>query len=186
MNEPTSPSRLTAAFAAARAEGRSALVCYAMGGDPSLAATETLLLALDRAGADVIELGVPFSDPIADGPTLQASAVRALAGGASVAGLLALCARLRGKLRAPLVLMGYVNPFEAYGLARFAADAAAAGVAGAIVPDLPLEEAGPLRDALAARGVDLVPLVAPTTAPSARGRSREAREGSCITSASPV
>jgi tryptophan synthase alpha chain len=152
-------SRLTDAFP----RGKTALVCYAMAGDPSLAATEQLLLAIDAAGADVIELGLPFSDPIADGPTLQASATRSLRHGGSVAGALEAARRLRGKLRAPLVTMGYMNPIESMGLRAFAAKLRDAGIAGCIVPDLPLEEAGPLREQLDAAGVDLVPLVAPTT-----------------------
>jgi tryptophan synthase alpha chain len=156
-------SRLSAAFAAARGDGRTALICYLMGGDPSLAATEELLLALDASGADVIELGVPFSDPIADGPTLQAAAMRALAAGTKLSDLLALSGQLRGRVRAPLVLMGYMNPIESMGVPRFSARAAEAGIAGCIVPDLPLEESGPLRDALGSQGIDLVPLVAPTT-----------------------
>lgn len=149
--------RLRDAFPA----GRTALVCYAMGGDPSLAATEELLRAIDGAGADVIELGIPFSDPIADGPTLQAAATRALRGGATLPALLDLASRLR--LRAPVVVMGYVNPFLAYGVERFAADAARAGIQGAIIPDLPFEESAPVDAALEARGLALVPLIAPTT-----------------------
>jgi tryptophan synthase alpha chain len=152
-------SRLSDAFP----RGRTALVCYAMAGDPSLAATEELLLALDAAGADVLELGLPFSDPIADGPTLQASATRALSKGATVAGALALAGDLRARLKAPLVTMGYMNPIESMGARRFAATVRDAGIAGCIVPDLPLEESQPLRDELDAVGVDLVPLVAPTT-----------------------
>jgi tryptophan synthase alpha chain len=161
-------SRITEAFAKARAEGRTALVCYVMGGDPSVASTGELLEAVDAAGADVIELGLPFSDPIADGPTLQAAATRALRGGATTAKLLALAAGLR--LRAPLVAMGYMNPVESFGLQRFANEAARAGICGVILPDLPLEEAQPAREALAARGIELVPLVAPTT-----GADRAAR-----------
>ncbi|GAC1299414.1 MAG: tryptophan synthase subunit alpha [Myxococcales bacterium] len=167
MNAPASKgaivSRLGEAFARAKAEGRTALVCYLMGGDPDLAGSEALLLALDQAGADVIEVGIPFSDPIADGPTLQAASMRALAGGASVKALLASVGRLRGRLRAPLVAMGYMNPIEAMGGDRFAKAAAEAGFSGCIVPDLPLEESAPLRDALLAQGIELVPLVAPTT-----------------------
>jgi len=154
---------LAAAFARAKAEERAALICYAMGGDPSIAATEQLLLALDACGADVIELGVPFSDPIADGPVLQAAALRALESRASLTALLKMTGRLAGKIRAPIVLMGYANPFFRYGLERFAQDAAASGISGAIVPDLPLEEAHVLRDPLAAHGLDLVLLCAPTT-----------------------
>jgi tryptophan synthase alpha chain len=155
-------SRLSEAFSAAKAQGRTALVCYAMGGDGDTAA---LLRALDEAGADVIELGLPFSDPIADGPVLQAAATRALASGATVRGLLEMAGKLR--LRAPAVAMGYMNPVESMGAQKFARALRAAGLCGAIIPDLPLEEAAPVREALAAEGLDLVPLVAPTT-PSAR------------------
>ncbi len=152
-------SRLSDAFS----RGRTGLVCYAMGGDPTLAATEELLRAIDGEGADVIEIGLPFSDPIADGPTLQAAATRALRGGTTLARLLETVGRLR--LRAPLVAMGYMNPVESMGNRAFARALARAGVAGAIVPDLPLEEAAPLRADLADEGVDLVPLIAPTTGP---------------------
>ena len=151
-------SRLADAFAKARAEGRTALVCYAMGGDGDTAA---LLQAIDAAGADVIELGLPFSDPIADGPVLQAAATRALAAKTTLRDLLATASRLR--LRAPMVAMGYMNPIESMGSRAFARALREAGLCGAIIPDLPLEEAGPLRDALFAEGLDLVPLVAPTT-----------------------
>ena len=153
-------SKLTDAFAQAKAEGRTALICYAMGGDGDTAA---LLTAIDEAGADVIELGLPFSDPIADGPVLQAAATRALAQGATLRGLLQLVGGLR--LRAPVVAMGYVNPIESLGAVPFARALREAGLSGAIVPDLPMEEAGPLREALAAEGLDLIPLVAPTTGP---------------------
>ena len=154
-------SRIGDAFARAKAEGRTALICYAMGGDPSLKATEALLRAIDYAGADVIELGLPFSDPIADGPVLQAAAVRALAAGATLRKLFELASFL--ELKAPLVAMGYMNPIESMGLAAFAQAAGRSGIAGVIVPDLPLEEAQPLRDLLAEQGVELVPLVAPTS-----------------------
>ena len=159
------PSRLAAAFAKARSEGRTALVCYAMGGDGDTAA---LLRAIDDAGADVIELGLPFSDPIADGPVLQAASTRALQAGCTLARLFETAASLQ--LRAPLVSMGYMNQIERMGAQAFAAAAAGAGMVGAILPDLPLEEAAPVRDALAARGIDLVPLVAPTTSPERAAR----------------
>ena len=163
-------SRLSDAFP----RGRTALVCYAMGGDPSLQASEELLRAVDSEGADVIEIGLPFSDPIADGPTLQAAATRALRAGVTLPRLLDMVGRLR--LRAPLVAMGYMNPIERMGARTFAGALARAGIAGAIVPDLPLEEAGPLRSELAEAGVDLVPLVAPTTgAERAAAIAREAR-----------
>ena len=150
-------SRLSEAFS----KERTALVCYVMGGDGDTAA---LLRAVDAAGADVIELGLPFSDPIADGPVLQAAATRALKAGTTLADLLALAARLR--LRAPVLAMGYMNPIESMGAQKFARALGGAGLCGAIVPDLPLEEAGPVREALAAEGLDLVPLVAPTTPPA--------------------
>ena len=163
-------SRLSDAFP----RGRTGLVCYAMGGDPTLTATEELLRAIDGEGADVIEIGLPFSDPIADGPTLQAAATRALRGGASLGRLLDVVGRLR--LRAPLVAMGYMNPVESMGSPAFARALEQAGVAGAIIPDLPLEEAAPLRADLAGAGVDLVPLIAPTTGPErAAAIARQAR-----------
>ena len=163
-------SRLSDAFP----RGRTGLVCYAMGGDPTLAATEELLRAIDGEGADVIEIGLPFSDPIADGPTLQAAATRALRGGATLGRLLEVVERL--KLRAPVVAMGYMNPVECMGSHAFAGALAQAGIAGAIIPDLPLEEAGPLREDLAGAGVDLVSLIAPTTgAERAAAIARQAR-----------
>jgi tryptophan synthase alpha chain len=163
-------SRLSDAFP----RGRTGLVCYAMGGDPTLAATEELLRAVDGEGADVIEIGLPFSDPIADGPTLQAAATRALRGGATLSRLLEVVERL--ELRAPVVAMGYMNPVECMGSHAFARALAQAGIAGAIIPDLPLEEAGPLRADLAGTGVDLVPLIAPTTGPErAAAIARQAR-----------
>ncbi len=147
-------TRLSEAFA----KGRTALVCYLMGGDGDTAA---LLTAVDEAGADVIELGLPFSDPIADGPVIQAAATRALGSGATIKGVLQAAGKLR--LRAPVVAMGYMNPVECMGSKAFAKALREAGLCGAIIPDLPLEEAQPVRDALAAEGLDLVPLVAPTT-----------------------
>lgn len=153
-------TRLSDAFAAARAQGRTALVCYVMGGDGDTAA---LLRAVDDAGADVIELGLPFSDPIADGPVLQAAATRAIEAHATLRDLLATAGKLR--LRAPMVAMGYMNPIETMGSRAFARALREAGLCGAIVPDLPLEEAEPVRADLAAEGLDLVPLVAPTTPP---------------------
>src|SRR5207248_5998323 len=165
-----SMSRLSDAFP----RGGTALVCYAMGGDPTPAATEELLRAIDGEGADVIEVGLPFSDPIADGPTLQAAATRALRGGATLGRLLEIVERL--KLRAPVVAMGYMNPVECMGNQAFARALGQAGVAGAIIPDLPLEEAAPLRADLAGAGIDLVPLIAPTTGPErAAAIARQAR-----------
>lgn len=165
-------TRLSDAFARARAEGRTALVCYAMGGDGDTAA---LLRAIDEAGADVIELGLPFSDPIADGPLLQAAATRAIAARTTVRDLLAMAGKLR--LRAPVVAMGYMNPIETMGARAFGAALREAGLCGAIVPDLPLEEAEPVRAALEKEGLDLVPLVAPTTPPERAARIAKTARG---------
>ena len=164
-------SRLSDAFSAARAQGRTALVCYAMGGDGD---TRALLKAIDEAGADVIELGLPFSDPIADGPVVQAAAMRAIAARTTLKDLLSMVAGLR--LRAPMVSMGYMNQIESMGSRAYARALREAGLCGAIVPDLPLEEAVPVREDLAAEGLDLVPLVAPTTPPDrAKQIARTAR-----------
>ena len=137
-------SRLAETFRALRARGERALVAYLTAGDPSLAETRRLVLEAARRGADVIELGVPFSDPIADGPVIQRAAMRALERGTSLARVLETVATLRGETRVPLVLLTYYNPVLAFGLKAFARTAAEAGVDGVIVADLPLEEAGPL------------------------------------------
>jgi tryptophan synthase alpha chain len=158
---------IAAAFARARAEGRVALIPYVMAGYPDLTSSEEVAVALCAAGADVLELGVPFSDPLADGVTIQAAAQRALEGGMSLAGTLALAARVSARVQTPLVLMGCYNPIYSYGVERFCRSASEANVAGLIVPDLPLEEAQPLRDAAAAAGIELIFLVAPTS-PDAR------------------
>ncbi|MCP5151535.1 MAG: tryptophan synthase subunit alpha [Ectothiorhodospiraceae bacterium] len=159
-------SRLAGRFAAVRAEGRAAFVTFITAGDPDAACSLAAMRALVASGADVIELGVPFSDPMADGPVIQRASERALAAGASMAGVLDQVRRFRAEDDAtPIVLMGYLNPIEQYGPARFAADAAAAGVDGLITVDLPPEEASELADAARANGIDLVYLLAPTTAP---------------------
>ncbi|MEO8195811.1 MAG: tryptophan synthase subunit alpha [Thermoanaerobaculia bacterium] len=155
---------LTQAFARARAERRAAFIPYITAGDPDLAATERLAVTLAAAGADILELGVPFSDPIADGPANQAAAARALASGTTLVGILALVARLQPRLGIPVVLFTYFNPIHAYGVARFAEHAAASGVDGVLCVDLPPEEAeGEYLDALRARGLDAIFLLAPTS-----------------------
>lgn len=157
-------SRLEGAYARARGEKRAALVTYLCAGDPDLETTRRLVHEVARAGADVIELGVPFSDPIADGPTIQAASFRALQKGTTLEGVLRTVAQLRAEqCEAPIVLMSYLNPIHAFGLERFATEARRAGVDGLIVPDLPLEAADPLAQVLAPAGVDLVLLAAPTT-----------------------
>jgi tryptophan synthase alpha chain len=156
--------RISAAFAAARAENRAALMPYYTLGYPDAPTSEAVIRAVAAAGADLIELGVPFSDPLADGPTIQRSTQIALEQGMTVGGCLALTGRLRaGGVTQPLLLMGYVNPILAYGPARFVSDAAAAGAAGLIVPDLPPEEAGEIAAACAAHRLALVCLAAPTS-----------------------
>jgi tryptophan synthase alpha chain len=156
--------RIEARFAALRREGRAAFVAYVMAGDPDATTSLAILEGLPAAGADLIELGMPFSDPMADGPPIQRAGGRALAGGMSVDGALALAARLRETDTAtPLILMGYLNPILSRGLHAFAAAAAAAGVDGLIAVDCPPEEAGPLADALDARDIALIGLAAPTT-----------------------
>ena len=157
-------SRLDARLAALRASGRKALIPFVTAGDPSLAATVPVMHALVAAGADVLELGVPFSDPMADGPTIQRSSERALARGAGLAYVLDRVREFRQRdADTPVVLMGYLNPVEIRGYASFAADAAMAGVDGVLLVDLPPEEAHGLRAALTGQGVDLILLASPTT-----------------------
>ncbi|HXD96104.1 MAG TPA: tryptophan synthase subunit alpha [Candidatus Acidoferrum sp.] len=159
-------SRIDATFERLRAKGERALVAYLMAGDPSLAETERLVIEAERRGADVVELGVPFSDPLADGPVIQRADVRALAAGTSLPRVLEMVASLRARVRLPLVLMTYYNPVLAFGLKSFARTAADAGADGVIVPDLPHEEAEPLRAEAEPAGLDLIHLVAPTSTPA--------------------
>lgn len=158
-------SRIGDAFARARDEKRIALVAFLTAGYPTLAESEDLFLSLVRGGADVIEIGVPFSDPIAEGRTIQRSSQVALEQGTSLGDCLALARRLREAhgVTAPLLTMGYYNPILHYGVERFAAAAAAAGIDGVIVPDLPTEESDALAGALRANGLDFVFLLAPTS-----------------------
>lgn len=156
-------SRIEGAFAAARRGGRAALIPFLMAGDPDYAASEALAAACEAEGADLLELGMPFSDPIADGPTIQRAAQRALAAGATMKGTLDLAARIRARSALPLVLMGYYNPVLSYGARAFVAAAAGAGVDGLLISDLPPEEAGEVREAADAHGLDTVFLVAPGT-----------------------
>lgn len=139
------------------------MVPFLMAGDPDLESTAGLIRAAIAGGADLLEIGVPFSDPTADGPTLQRSAARALASGASLPAVLGLVAELRREVETPIVLFGYYNPIYRYGPERFAADAASAGVDGVLVVDLPPEEAGELHEPLRRRGLDAIFLLAPTS-----------------------
>ena len=163
-------SRIGATFAALRARSEAALVPFFTAGDPDLETTRELVRAAVAEGADAIELGVPFSDPMADGPVLQRSAARALAAGTTLPRILELVGELRREITQPLILFGYYNPFFRYGVERIARDAAAAGADGFLCVDLPLEEAADLRAASAAADLDLIALLAPTT-PRARVRA---------------
>jgi tryptophan synthase alpha chain len=158
-------SRITDTLAACRAEGRAALIPFLTAGDPDMGTTRRLLRAMVDAGADIIELGVPFSDPMADGPVLQRSSGRALAAGTTLVRVLELVAETRRDLGVPIVLFGYYNPLLRYGLEAIARDAQAAGVDGVLCVDLPPEEAGPLRHQLDAVGIDLISFLASTTPP---------------------
>ena len=157
-------ARIDARFAALKAEGRAAFIPYVMGGDPSREEALAILNGLPGAGADIIELGFPFSDPMAEGPPIQRAALRGLKAGLTLKGTLDLAAAFRqGDADTPLILMGYLNPIESYGYQAFARDAAAAGVDGVIVVDCPPEEADPLTDALDAYQVSLIRLATPTS-----------------------
>lgn len=156
-------SRLDDTFADLRARGETGLVTYVTAGDPDLGRSAEVLSALDRGGADVIEVGVPFSDPVADGPVIERAAGRARAAGGTLAATLDLVGDLRPSIRAPLVLFSYVNPLLAMGERRFCERAAEAGVDGVLVLDLPIEEAGTFRTMAAAVGIDLIFLLSPTT-----------------------
>ncbi len=155
--------RIGQTFEKLRACAQTGLIPFITAGDPDLATTEELLLALAEAGADIIELGIPFSDPMADGPTIQLASERALRAGATLKGILALVARFRRQSQVPIVLMGYFNPVFSYGAERFARDAAQAGVDGLLLVDLPAEEREELHPYLRREGIDLIQLIAPTT-----------------------
>jgi tryptophan synthase alpha chain len=168
--------RIAAAFEGARAEGRAALMPYMMGGFPDLDASAQIAAAYVEGGADLIELGVPFSDPLADGPVIHDAATRALAEGATLDAVLGICRSVADRI--PVVPMAYANMVLAGdGPEAFAARAAEAGAAGVIVPDLPLGEAEDVRAALAGAGLAPVPLVAPTTPPPRRAAICEVARG---------
>ena len=157
-------ARLDARFAELKRQGRAGFVAYVMAGDPDAETSLRVVQGLPGAGADIIELGFAFSDPMADGPAVQRAALRALAAGMTLAGTLALAHRFRkGDETTPIVLMGYMNPILTLGIDRFATDAAAAGVDGVIVVDCPPEEADPLLAAFDPAGLALIRLATPTT-----------------------
>ncbi|MFN4023482.1 MAG: tryptophan synthase subunit alpha [Hyphomonas sp.] len=156
--------RIEAAFARAKGEGRAALVTYIMAGDPDLEESYQALCALRDNGADIIELGAPFTDPMADGPAIQRAGLRALANGTTLTDVLAIAARFRkDDETTPLILMGYANPVHSMGYEAFAGAAAAAGIDGTIIVDLPPEEDGALRAAYQRLGLSVIRLATPTT-----------------------
>ena len=171
------PSRLDATFAALRARRERALVAYFTAGDPSLALTRKLVVEAARRGADVIELGIPFSDPLADGPVIQRATQRALAAGATLPRVLELVREMRGEVSAPLVFLTYYNPILAFGLKAFCRTSVEAGIDGVIVADLPPEESGSLRAESLAAGLDLIHLVAPTSTSERMRKIARASEG---------
>lgn len=156
-------SRIGEAFAHLRKDRRTGLVTYVTAGDPDLQRSAAILQALDRAGADVIEVGIPFSDPLADGPVIQRATERALAAGTSLRAVLDMLERVRPTLRVPLVLFTYANPVLRMGTESFGRRAAQVGVDGVLVLDLPVEEAGEFRESMAGRGIDMIFLLSPTT-----------------------
>jgi len=170
-------TRIARRFAELSRAGELGLIAYITAGDPSLDATRQIVLAAAEAGADVIELGVPFSDPLADGPTIQRASERALRAGTTLAGVLDLVAEIRRASQIPIVLFGYFNPVLQMGLDHFAERAAKAGADGSLVTDLTPEEAGDYRAALRARGLDTIFLAAPTTTVDRMKRIAEASSG---------
>jgi len=171
------PSRLDAAFAALRARRERALVPYFTAGDPSLAMTRKLVMEAARRGADVIELGIPFSDPLADGPVIQRATQRALAAGVTLPRVLEMVREMRGEVSVPLVFLTYYNPILAFGLKAFCRTAVEAGIDGVIVADLPPEESEPLRAEAAPAGLDLIHLVAPTSTSERMRKIARASQG---------
>lgn len=155
--------RIAAVFERAREQRRGALIPYLVCGDPNLDTTDAVIAAITAAGADIIELGIPYSDPIADGPSIAAAAKRALDGGTTIDDALAVAQRAGRAGAAPILFFTYLNPILQYGLQRFAEAARSAGACGAIVPDVPIEEMGPVREVFDRFGLALPLLVAPTT-----------------------
>lgn len=170
-------NRIEKVFRRLKKKKETALIPFITAGDPSVDVTRELVLEMDRRGADIIELGLAFSDPLADGPTIQAASFRALEGGMNPARYFELAAGIRRESDIPLVLMGYYNPVLKYGLEAFAQDAAEAGIDGTIIPDLPLEEAGPWMRACNSCGLANILLVAPNTPEDRIKRLAKASKG---------
>lgn len=156
-------NRIDRTFSELKSQGRKALVCFVTAGDPNLDATKSLVPAIAEAGADIIELGVPFSDPMAEGPTIQASSLRAISAGTTIDRLFECIKEIRIECDTPLVLMTYSNPVISYGFDRFAQNAAVSGADGVIMTDMPPEEAGEWKEAADNAGLATIFLVAPTS-----------------------
>ena len=168
---------ISAVFQQRGKSGGKALIPYISAGAPDIGTTKKLVLEMAASGADIIELGIPYSDPVADGPVIQQASLRALANGVTIRSIFELVADLRRDTQIPLVLMAYYNSLLQYGIANFVGTCAAVGVNGLIVPDLPLEESGELRAQAEPRGVDIILLVAPTTPANRIARIAEASRG---------
>ncbi len=158
-----SASRLSKTFTRLKEKGEKALIAFITAGDPDLATTEALVYELEKNGSDIIELGIPFSDPMADGPTIQASYERALKKAVHLKDVLSLVKKIRKKSQIPIVLFGYYNPILSYGLKKFASDVKASGADGTLVVDLPPEEAGDLKKEFDRASLDLIFLLTPTS-----------------------
>lgn len=163
MNRGNNRGRLSKTFARLKEKGEKALIAFITAGDPDLATTEALVYELEKNGSDIIELGIPFSDPMADGPTIQASYERALKKAVHLKDVLSLVKKIRRKSQIPIVLFGYYNPILSYGLEKFARDVKASGADGALVVDLPPEEAGDLKKEFDRASLDLIFLLTPTS-----------------------
>ena len=172
-----SMSRIADTFARIKSEGRPGLVTYTTAGDPDLPRSAEILKALDRAGADVLEVGVPFSDPLADGPVIQRATERALAAGGNLRATLSIVEQIRPQLSAPIVIFTYANPVLRLGIDAFATRAAAAGVDGVLALDLPIEEAADFRETVGNAGIDVIFLLSPTTTDARIKRAAELGSG---------
>ena len=170
-------NRLDSTFERLRQEGRKALVIYATAGDPDAATSSSVFASALAAGADIVEVGVPFSDPAADGPAIQAASGRALAGGMTVGGTLEVVRRVRANSSSGIILFGYANPFLQYGARKFARDAKKAGADGVLIVDLPPEEDDVLGPALGKAGLHSIRLLAPTSTPDRMRRASESAGG---------
>lgn len=170
-------NRIDSLFSRLKSEGRAAMIAYITGGDPTLAASAKVVRALEESGVDILELGIPFSDPLADGATIQAAAGRALAAGASVSGILELVREIRKTSRIPIVLFAYLNPIYIYGFEKFQSDALEAGADGLLLLDLPPQEASQNSELADSKGLQTIRLIAPTTPPERLREITDAAEG---------